>query len=99
MVKAKKEPNNILQAAEAVVYGDREAQYGSPVPNFEDIATLWTTYLNNITKYRNHVNPMDVAALNVLQKVARLARNQTHMDTITDIAGFAAVMERLNKEK
>lgn len=43
--------------------------------------------------------PTDIAILNILQKTARLAINPTHIDSVVDIAGYAAVIERLITNK
>lgn len=45
------------------------------------------------------INNIDVAYLNILQKVARGATNQEHLDTIVDIAGYAGCIERILKNK
>lgn len=41
------------------------------------------------------MSEIDIALMNILQKVARLATNQTHLDSIVDIAGYAATIERI----
>lgn len=45
------------------------------------------------------INKIDVAYMNILQKIARGATNQEHEDTIRDIAGYAGCIERILKNK
>lgn len=73
----------LLDAAKAAV-ADRGLNYGSPEDNFDRIAKLWAAYLGH------PVSAHDVASLMVLMKVARLQNSPTHLDSWTDIAGYAA---------
>lgn len=75
---------SILQEAIRCVCGEREQQYGSPENNFKTIAELWSTYLEM------DVTPVDVAALMILLKVARIASGNGKNDNWVDIAGYAA---------
>lgn len=106
-------PKTILETAQGLVYGDRNNAYGHPTGNFQDIADLQNAYLGIVARRPSvrmetmqtidwddsQLSPIDVAIMNILQKVARLSKNQTHMDSITDIAGYAACMERIVKNK
>lgn len=49
------------------------------------------------TKFQ--INNIDVAYMNILQKIARGATAQDHEDTIIDIAGYAGCIERILKQK
>ena len=42
--------NEILRAAEKIVSGERQEQYGSPEDNFAVIARYWECYLDARTK-------------------------------------------------
>jgi len=44
-------------------------------------------------------NNIDIAYLNILQKIARGATNQEHIDSVIDIAGYAGCIERVLKNK
>jgi len=78
----------ILRAANAIVNGEREGQYGSPEDNFSRIAMLWNGYLSgSITRV---LTPVDVAMMMTLMKVARTVTGTGSMDTFVDIAGYAA---------
>ena len=85
----------VLHEAHGVVYGDREKTYGKPSKNLDCIAELWNAYLRTIGG--RELNNKDVAAMMVLLKTARLANDQTHRDSIVDICGYAALVERCDE--
>jgi hypothetical protein len=74
----------ILDAAKHCVCGDREQDYGTPENSFSNIAALWGAYLGT------PITPVDVAAMMIMLKLGRLEGNQGHVDSWTDIAGYAA---------
>ena len=105
-------PDNILQVAEGLIYGPRNKVYRHPTENFNNIANLFNAYFNAIKVrpgvltetlsdegIKFQINNVDVAYLNILQKVARGATAQDHLDTITDIAGYAGCIERILKSR
>ena len=57
----------ILQAAQKIVCGQREQDYGSPEDNFGAIAALWGTYLGI------DINADEVAVMMILFKIGRLS--------------------------
>ena len=75
----------LLADAEAVVR-DRRHTYGQPLDLFERVAVRWSQVLG--TK----VTPAQVIVCLVDLKVARLSRDPRHLDSITDIAGYAACL-------
>lgn len=81
----------LLDAIEKVV-GKREIDYGKPEDSFGNIAVLWNVWLD----IRAHVpgfdglEPVDVAAMMTILKLARLATNPQHEDSWVDVAGYAA---------
>lgn len=82
----------ILDEAKDIIYGDRERTYGAPTKNLKKIAELWSVYLEK------EITSSDVCNMMILLKLARLANNPTHLDSIVDIAGYAALHERLKEE-
>lgn len=88
----------LLNEVMEIVHKDRNANHGNPEDNFAQIAELWTVYWQS--KCRNQDNSpnftdfdsADVAIMNMLIKVARLAKNPTHHDSAVDIAGYAACL-------
>jgi hypothetical protein len=89
--------DSILQHAHELIFGDRNKAYGHPSENFQNVALLWNAYLQirDSDPSFHGLTPLDIAVLNILQKVARVARNQSHMDSWTDIAGYAGTAERI----
>lgn len=78
-----------LDAAKAAV-ADRGLNYGTPEDNFARIAALWQTHLVNRYGGEHKIDPHDVAQMMVLMKVARLENDPGHLDSWTDVAGYAA---------
>lgn len=83
---------SILEEAQKIIYGDREQTYGSPSKNLNMIADLWTTYLSGESKGR--LTAVDVCNMMVLLKMARLINQPTHRDSIVDMAGYTALIQR-----
>lgn len=73
---------------------DRQAAYGSPVPNFERIRDLWNAY-----KKGSSFTTVDVAILMALVKVARLMETPSHPDSWVDLAGYAACGREVSAAK
>lgn len=86
----------LLDKARSVVTGARRQSYGNPEDNFKAIAELWTSYLRRrgCLQMRGGLQAIEVAALMVLMKIARLAETEDHDDSMVDIAGYAACMKR-----
>lgn len=94
----------ILQEAERLIYGERNKTYKHPNENFRNIKNMWNAYFIAIEKrsiipHVNNIQEIDVAALMVLMKIARLATNTHHLDSWTDVAGYAGCAERIIKNK
>jgi hypothetical protein len=85
---------NILQEAEAAVYGPRQSSYGHPRLNFQRTADLWNGYLK--ARGEGEITPTDVAQMMVLLKMARLMQTPDHRDSYVDMAGYAATGARVN---
>jgi hypothetical protein len=85
----------ILQEAHEVIYGDREQVYGAPAKNLKVIAQYWSIHLSATTGENIVLTAEDVCEMMILLKVARLANTPSHRDSLCDIAGYAALVERL----
>jgi hypothetical protein len=83
---------NVLEEAQKIIYGDREKTYGKPSKNLETIAQMWNAYIT--ARGEKVLNAKDVAVMMVLLKAARLANDQSHRDSVVDICGYAALIER-----
>ena len=78
----------LLEQAASVVR-DRRHTYGQPRDLFERVAARWSQVLGvKLTARQVAVCLIDV-------KVARLAHYLRHLDSITDIAGYAAILAEL----
>lgn len=82
--------NSVLREAEAIIYGDREQTYGDPSKNLKRIAALWDTYLDR------EITADDVANMMILLKIARLMNSPGHRDSLIDICGYTALVERIH---
>jgi len=80
----------LLKHAAAVVEHRRE-QYGDPIPLFDQVAERWSLVLGV------KVSPAQVALCLIDLKMARLARDPKHLDSIVDIAGYAAVLREVGQ--
>jgi hypothetical protein len=76
--------NDILAKAKDAVK-ERGENYGKPSENFSIAAAFYEAHL------AIPVTPFDVGALHILNKLARLHSDPTHVDSWVDIAGYAAV--------
>ena len=81
----------LLQHAVGVVE-KRERAYGPPADNFAQIAARWSLTLG-IT-----VSPAQVALCLIDLKLARLVRDPSHLDSIVDVAGYAACLREVTRE-
>ena len=73
-----------LDTAAKIVTGQRQHDYGDKYQNHENIANLWSAYLNY------NISAHDVAICMLLVKVARLKHRPT-TDCYIDMAGYAAI--------
>jgi len=89
---------SVLDEAKQIIYGDREKTYGHPSKNLKAIAKMWNSYLSSRLSIDNvELNEKDVAVLMVLLKGARLANDPSHRDSVVDICGYAALIERCDE--
>jgi hypothetical protein len=95
MVTKEVPPETVLHEAERIIYGDREQTYGHPARNLKVIAEMWNAYLGDQVCY--YIQPKDVAVMMILLKAARLANDINHRDSIVDICGYAALIERCDE--
>lgn len=82
-----------LKTAHDIVHGDREKTYGDPGKNLRLIAQYWSTH-TGIT-----ITETDVCIMMMLLKIARLKNNPDHVDSWIDIAGYAALKNKLDNSQ
>ncbi|MCH2548251.1 MAG: DUF6378 domain-containing protein [Alphaproteobacteria bacterium] len=68
------------------IFEERRANYGLAKHHFREVARRWSLALGC------QVTPQQVVMCLIELKLARLKENPTHLDSIIDIAGYAAVM-------
>ena len=81
----------LLQHAAGVVEKRRD-HYGEPTALFDHIAKRWSLVLGS------KVTPAQVALCLIDLKLARLARDPSHLDSIVDVAGYAACLREVTRE-
>ncbi len=74
-----------MKEALKILKGPREKEYGNKKENHDNIAKLWSAYLNiNLTAH-------DVALMMLLLKVARTKSPNPTRDTYIDMVGYSAI--------
>ena len=97
--------SEILQAADTIINGQRQQDYGSPEDAFRNIAALWQAYLNDRgCQHRDFedvvfINEIDVAHMMILMKIARGIGGVGTDDTFVDMAGYAAIAGEISGKK
>ena len=79
----------MLRQAAAVVANRRET-YGDPVTSMTAIAQRWSIPLDQ------PITPAQVALCLIDLKLARLTHQPDHIDSMVDIAGYAAVLREVS---
>ena len=82
---------NILQEAEEIINGDRKESYGNVNFSFGRIAALWSNIL------KSKINRRQVGLCMIALKIIR-EENKHKPDNLIDIAGYAALIEKMEGE-
>lgn len=82
----------ILEEAQSIVYGDRQADYGKVSDNFQRIADYWNATLKS--KLKEPITPVEVGLCMVGTKMAR-HQFKPKRDNLVDGAGYFATLEKL----
>ena len=82
---------DILEKTKKLVSKEREEKHGDKIINHENIARLWSAYLQNKFKLNLHLLPEDVANLMTLLKIARTQAGKFNLDDFIDACGYAAI--------
>ena len=80
----------LLEHAAGVVTRRRRI-YGEPVDLFDQIAQRWSLTLGT------RVTPAQVALCLIDLKLARLTSGPKHLDSIVDVAGYAACLHEVTR--
>lgn len=89
----------MLHAAQDLIQGDRQQDYGNKLQNFSQIAMLWQGTLAMKLAPGQRITPEDVALCMMQVKIARLAKSPDHKDSIVDVAGYAGCYDILQDER
>ena len=86
--------NQILNQASVLVQGQREKDYGDKTENHNNIAKLWSAYLDI------KIDAHDVALMMALLKMARTKLGEVSKDTYIDMSAYSAIAGEIKfKEK
>ena len=81
-----------LKTALKLLNGKREHEYGNKKQNHENIARLWSAYLDQ------PISAHDVSILMLLLKVARAKFGNPSSDTYIDMVGYSAIAGELSED-
>lgn len=82
--------SEIAETAAKLVSGEREAQHGTKMRNFGNIAEMWTSYLRIRRDPGAPLDQEDVGHMMVLLKIARTQLGKYNPDDHFDMVGYAA---------
>jgi hypothetical protein len=80
----------LLRQAAAVIANRRDS-YGDPATSMTAIARRWSITLGQ------PITPARVALCLIDVKLARLAHDPGHLDSMIDLAGYAAVLKEVSR--
>jgi hypothetical protein len=75
----------------ATVIANRRQTYGDPAASMTAVAQRWSITLGQ------PITPTQVALCLIDLKLARLAHQPDHLDSMVDIAGYAAVLREVSR--
>ncbi len=81
---------NVLDVANDITAGDRQADYGHPAVDFGKAAKIWSAILGC------EVSPEQVALCMIGVKISRLC-NAYKEDSVIDIAGYARTLQMVHE--
>jgi len=88
-------PVTILQEAQALVHGERSADYGHPADDFAAVAEAFNAYIKKKYYIVNLLESADVPIFQMIVKIMREA-HKPKRDNLVDIAGYAATLEMVH---
>ena len=90
---------DILKKTEKLVNDSRAKTHGDKVANHENIARLWSSYLQNKTQLNINLKAEDVANLMILLKVARSQAGEHNVDDYIDTCGYASIAGEIAEKR
>ena len=92
LLRGKMDSRDYLERAVKIIMGPRQRDYGDKKENHENIARLWSAYLDR------DISAHDAAICMLLVKVARIKHRPTE-DCYLDMAGYAAIAGEINDKE
>jgi hypothetical protein len=93
IARATADPPGAKMLKEAVeVFRQRGETYGDAAAHWRDVAGVWTSISGT------HISADTAVKMMIALKLLRLKASPNHMDSITDIAGYAAVLANVVSE-
>ena len=89
----------ILQKTEKLVNDSRAKTHGDKIKNHENIARLWSSYLQNKTQLNIILTPEDIAQLMTLLKIARSQAGEHNVDDFIDTCGYASIAGEIAEKR
>lgn len=83
----------ILERADELTAQDRNQIYGHPADDFARTAAIATAL--GFTRNGRQLEPIDVSLFQEAVKLSRLAETSRHLDSWTDLAGYARTAEMI----
>lgn len=82
---------SILKTAHEVINGERQDSYGDPEDSFKIIADFWNVYIRQKMGIQVPLEPLDVAHMMALLKIARMLGQKSSRDNYVDACGYLAI--------
>ena len=82
--------HEIASRAADLIAGDRNAQHGEKIDNFNRIATVWNAWLEIRRQPAAPLNAHDVGMMMALMKAARTQSGSYNPDDAFDMTGYSA---------
>jgi len=82
---------DIINESNECITKDRAATHGDAEDSFNNIAFLWTWWINTRQDQSIKLSAHDVAIMMSLFKHARIAGNAFHLDNYVDSIGYQAI--------
>lgn len=83
----------LLLEAQALIDGDRQADYGDPLTCHARVAKMWSVILDR------EVTPIQVLQCMMALKMGRAVNNPAARDNYLDIAGYAGLTDHILGKK
>jgi hypothetical protein len=87
--------DEICKRAAKLVSGDREKSYGHKEENFDNIASIWNSYLGDRIDCDLPIDAHDAALMMALMKIARTKTGEGTIDNYIDACGYLGIAGEL----